>query len=59
MLNMKNSCKKKIDKTINPLLSEDGWTIKHITSSANASEYWHHLYAFFVLERKVNKKLNE
>ena len=49
----------KIDKTINPLLSEDGWSIKDISSSASASQYGRHIYAFFILERKRTKKLNE
>lgn len=48
-----------IDKKVNPLIANDGWTIKDISSAANASQYGRHIYAFFILERKKVKKLNE
>ena len=48
-----------IDKKVNPLIANDGWTIKDISSAANASQYGRHIYAFFILERKRIKKLNE
>lgn len=44
-----------LDEKVNPLIRNDGWTIKHITSS----NYGRHIYAFFILERKRIKKLNE
>lgn len=48
-----------LDEKVNPLIRNDGWTIKDISSSASASQYGRHIYAFFILERKRIKKLNE
>jgi hypothetical protein len=48
-----------LDEKVNPLIRNDGWTIKDISSSASASQYGRHIYAFFILERKRTKKLNE
>ena len=50
---------KEIDTIVNPLISNDGWTIKNISSAECTSTYGHYIHAFFILERKRHLKTNE